>query len=160
MHQPITERLEDYLSGMVDSEGREEIDRHLDSCEDCRRELNAMQKQSSLLKALRPNEDVDLAPGFYARVLDRIESQRIPSIWEILLEPAFGRRLAYASLTVMLLLGTLIVTSGNQDVASPAYYSYSPESILATEPVSQYMGDDLQHDRQVIFVNLATYETD
>lgn len=160
MHQPIKERLEDYLSGMVDSESGQEIERHLESCDECRRELDEMMSQAGLLRTLRSDEDLEPAPGFYARVLDRIESQRVPTVWELFLEPAFGRRLAYASLTLMLLLGTLIVAGGGQDVAAPAHYSFSPESILAKEPVSQYMGDDPQHDRQVILVNLATYETD
>ena len=119
-----------------------------------------MQEQSLLLQALRPEADAEPAPGFYARVLDRIESQRIPSVWELLLDPAFGRRLAYASLTVLLLLGTLIVTGGDRGVVSSAHDHYSPESIFAAQPVSQYIGDDPQHDREVVFVNLATYQTD
>ncbi len=160
MHQPIKDRLEDYLSGMADSASRQKIDEHLETCEHCRRAVEAMRQQSALLQALRPKDEADLAPGFYARVLDRIESQRIPSVWEVLREPAFGRRLAYASLSLLVLLGTLIVTSGNQDVVTSAYDYYSPESILATESVSQYIGDDPQHDREVVLVNLATFRTD
>jgi hypothetical protein len=117
-----------------------------------------MRRQAEFIQGLRPAGEAEPSPGFYARVLDRIELQRVPSIWELFLEPVFGRRLVYASVTLALILGTLVVTSGTRPTATPAYSNYySPEAILAAEPVSQYMGDDIEHDRSVVFVNLATY---
>ena len=157
MHQPIKERLEEYLSGMVDSESEQEIERHLASCGQCRRAVADMRQQSEMFQLLCAGEEADPAPGFYARVLDRVENQRVPSIWELFLEPAFCRRLSYIAATVVLILGTLIVTGGSSDAVRPAYYA-SPETLLAAEPVSQYIGDDLEHDREVVLVNLATYE--
>jgi predicted anti-sigma-YlaC factor YlaD len=158
MHQPIKERLEEYLGGMEDSIAEQEIEDHLASCPQCRRAVNAMRRQAEFIQGLRPAGEAEPSPGFYARVLDRIELQRVPSIWELFLEPVFGRRLVYASVTLALILGTLVVTSGTRPTATPAYSNYySPEAILAAEPVSQYMGDDIEHDRSVVFVNLATY---
>ncbi len=158
MHQPIKDRLEGYLSGTEGSQSVREIEAHLASCGECRRTVERMRRQSELLKLLRPPEELDPAPGFYARVMDRIESQRALSVWSALLEPAFGRRVAYVSAVLVLLLGTLIITGTNRPEPMAGDYAYSPEAILAEKPVSPYIGDDVQHDRDVVLVNLATYE--
>ncbi len=158
MHQPIRARLEEYLSGMLDSVHQREVDNHLASCEECRRTLDRMRRQSALLEVLRPAAEIDPAPGFYARVLDRIESQRIPSVWDLLIEPMFARRLAYVSLTLLAILGVFMFTAGGPGGASEPVFSYhSPEVILAEEPVTPVLGDNVDHDRSVVLVNLATY---
>ena len=155
MHQPIRERLEEYLSGMIDTGGIREIEDHLASCEQCRNAVDEMRRQSELLKVLRPPDEIEPAPGFYARVIDRIESQKTPSVWNALLEPALARRIAYASLTLLLvLMGTLAVSVDREEdvVAS------SPEIILSEDPVVPPFGVDQQRDRDVVLVNLATNE--
>ncbi len=156
MHQPIKGRLEEYLGGTIDAIGRREVEAHLRECESCRREVEGMRGQAEQLRVLRPVEGIEPSPGFYARVLERIESQRVASIWELLVEPVFARRIAYASLMLILLFSALLLTGREQAV--PAYYYQSPEAILAAEPVSPYLGDDINRDRDVMLVNLATYE--
>jgi len=156
MHRSIKALLEEYLGGTVDAAGRREMERHLSACESCRREVEGMRGMARLLQVLRPGAEEAPAPGFYARVLERIESQRVASIWELLMEPVFARRIAYASLMLILLFSALLLTGGEQ--AGPAYYYQSPEAILAAEPVSPYLGDDINRDRDVMLVNLATYE--
>ena len=157
MHQPIREHLEEYLSGMNDPDGRKRFEDHLAQCESCRREVEAMRRQTELLQELRSPSGLQPKPGFYARVLSRIESERVPSIWELLLEPVFSRRLAYVSLSLMFVLGTLLVAGGRQQPARTESWLNSPEVILAQKPVAQYIGDDVQRDREVVLVKLASY---
>lgn len=157
MHQPIREHLEEYLSGRNDLGGLEEFEDHLACCEVCRREVGKMRRQTELLRELQPPSGLYPKAGFYVRVLDRIESERIPSIWDLLIEPVFARHLAYASLGLLLLLGTLLVAGGRQQPVTPNYYAYSPEVILSQKPKAQYIGDDVQRDREVVLVKLATY---
>ena len=154
MHQPIRERLEEYLNGMIDAGGVREIEGHLANCRQCSNAVDEMRRQSELLKILCPPAEMEPAPGFYARVIDRIESQKTPSVWNALLEPALARRIAYASLTLLVLMGTLAVSVDREEdmVAS------SPEIILSEEPVMPPFGVDQQRDRDVVLVNLATYE--
>ena len=154
MHQPIRENLEEYLSGMEDAGIVHEIEAHLASCEQCRRVMEQMRRQSELLKVLHPRTETEPAPGFYARVIDRIEALRPVSVWSIFLEPGFSRKIAYASLALLVLMGTLAISVDRQEDLSPS----SPEVILAEElPVSPF-GVDQEHDREVVLVNLATYE--
>src|SRR5439155_13666164 len=53
--------------------------------------------------------EVEPRPGFYARVMERIEAQGA-SIWDLFFESAFGKRIAVASLALALLLGIFLVT--------------------------------------------------
>ena len=153
MHQPIRERLEEYLSG-TDEASRGEFEALLSGDESGRRQVEEMRRQAALLQLLRAEEPAEPAPGFYARVLDRIQSQRPVSVWDVFLEPVFARRLAYVSLALLLVLGSLTVSS----VTRPEVAAVSPEVILGERPVAPALGRDQQRDRTVVLVNLATYE--
>ena len=65
-------------------------------------------------------DDLDQRAGFYARVMDRVEQQGRSSIWSVLLQPNFGRRLAMASAALVMLLGGLLA------IAAPATYEPKP----------------------------------
>ena len=108
MHQPIRENLEEYLSGMEDAGIVHEIEAHLASCEQCRRVMEQMRRQSELLKVLHPRTETEPAPGFYARVIDRIEALRPVSVWSIFLEPGFSRKIDGISSGKQLNAGDLV----------------------------------------------------
>jgi hypothetical protein len=150
MHQPIQDRLEDYLrNGKLP-----EVDAHLGGCGECREEMAAFERQAELIRTLRAPEDVAPRGGFYARVMDRIEQQRrSSSIWSVFLEPAFGKRLVYASATLLVLLGTYLYST--EPMAPP---DARPEVILAEQDQASEIGRDTERDREAILVNLATYE--
>jgi len=109
MHREIKDHIEDVLAGSNPGAGAQ----HLSQCEECRVEIQGMQDQTALIRELRAPEDfaADLRPGFYARVMERIEAEGPISIWNIFIESAFGRRIAVASLALALLAGVYLVTS-------------------------------------------------
>lgn len=115
MHGSIRDRLEELLRAESLAGGQGELTRHLASCAECTSELAAMKAQAAILKHLRPAEDIEPAAGFYARVLQRIEERGVRSAWSVLIDSPFGRRLAYASLTVAVLLGSYVVTQESRD---------------------------------------------
>jgi predicted anti-sigma-YlaC factor YlaD len=154
MHQPIRERLEQYLGGTEDAGGVRRIESHLAECGKCRRQVEGMRRQAALLRVLRPEAELDPAPGFYARVMDRIETQRSASVWSILLEPVFAKRLAYASLALLVLLGTLALSVDTEPVVAPS----TAEVIMVEDPIGPPLGADPVQDRDVVLVNLATYQ--
>ena len=67
---------------------------------------------AALLSELRaPEEDsmsAQPAPGFYARVMGRVEEERSVPFWEALIEPLFVKRLAFACLMWFFLLGAYV----------------------------------------------------
>lgn len=157
MHRPIKENLEEYLGGMLSTGETRQVEDHLDSCPSCRRGVNNMREHSDWLRELRASDEFDPAPGFYARVMDQIETQKVPSIWSALLEPVFAKRLAYSSLVLLLLLGSMVVSVGQapmeleQDVADVQR--------IVEDPQPPQFGIDQERDRNVVLVNLATYPT-
>jgi len=158
MHEPVLGRLEDYLGG----DGHfPDVEAHLKRCESCRMEVSAMQEQAVLLRSLKPVRKVEPDPAFYARVLNRIETQTRPSVWSLFGESLFARRLAYASTAFLVLLGTFLVSS-TTEMQDQNVVASSPERILAGDDVQAppITMENPQRDREVVLVNLATYQQD
>ncbi len=153
MHKPIEIGIEDYLSGRESTVSRE-FHEHLAGCEDCRLEVEALREQAEWMQLLRAPAMQEPLPGFYARVMDRIEAQQPPvSFWSVLLEPVFARRLMYASLALFLVLGSAVWRTGPDPVMSEA----NPMTILASAELPQANGADPRHDREVVLYKLATF---
>ncbi len=155
MHDSVIRRLEEYLSG---SGPFAEVEEHLKNCANCRREMEAMQTQSALFRSLRAPAEMELSAGFYARVMNRVETQARPSPWSLFGESIFAKRLAYASAMFLVLLGSVLVTSSEPEEPLAAA---APERIFAGEsrPMPITM-ENPQQDRDVILVNLATHQQD
>ena len=151
MHEPVVDRLEDYLQGKACPE----VDRHLSECKSCREMVDQMRQQAMLLQALRPPV-VEPSPGFYGRVMGRIESQARPSVWNLFGESLFAQRLTYASLTLLVLLGMFLVTieQSYQEIGQSA-----PETIFASEEEQPIpVETDPQRGRDSVLVTLTTYQ--
>lgn len=153
MHEPVLERLEEYLSG---GDPVAEVEEHLKNCRGCREELQQMKAHAALFQALRPETERELDPGFYGRVMNRIESQVKPSIWSLFGESLFAKQLAYASMACLVLLGAALVTSSTEQ--EPLAVA-APERILAGEFAdnSRVRMQDVNYDRDVVLATLATY---
>jgi len=115
MHGSIRDRLEDLLAGGRGAAADADSATHLFSCKECSSELASMKAQSELLQSLRPPEDVEPAPGFYARVLQRLETRAKESVWAVFAYSPVSKRIVYASLTLALMLGTYVITQERRD---------------------------------------------
>ena len=154
MHGLIRERLEEYLRHSPGKQVSFEVEEHLRLCDECREEVSWMQEQSRLLQVLAPARAMDPSPGFYARVIDRIEARQIPSIWSIFLEPAFGRRILATSLALACLLGGFLAFT---ETELEQHTRPAAASIMAVEEHPPGLGQDRQRDRETMLVTLATY---
>jgi len=147
MHQPIRDSLEAYLAGTTGLP--KTFDEHLNSCTECAEQVSAMRRQANLLGALRTVYEP--RPGFYARVLERIDRQARPSIWSVMLEPAFGRSIAVAGAVLTLVLGTYLVATEPGDHSRPASVvetqEFTPQETAVATP----------QDRDAVLVNLASF---
>jgi len=115
MHGFIRDKLETLLRAGQQKAGLDQpVIEHLSSCSECSSEFEIMKAQAELLQSLRAPEGVELLPGFYARVMQRIEERAKESIWAAFVSP-FGTRLAYASLTIAVLLGSYVVARESRD---------------------------------------------
>lgn len=150
MHPPTQDGLEGYLAGKPDPQFLQ----HIAACGECKELVGQMKENTELFRSLRPEVELDPSPGFYARVMDRIDAQRSTSIWSVFLEPLFARRLVYASALLTLLLGVMLFTSPKDE---PVVAGAGPEHFLSEElPATQLV--DMDQDRNTVFVQLTTYE--
>ncbi|MBI4903805.1 MAG: hypothetical protein HY820_09225 [Acidobacteria bacterium] len=151
MCPPVREGLESYLAGKPDAN----LLRHLDGCIDCREQTQKLREQSLVIRSLRV-EEVEPSPGFYARVMERIEAQRgANTIWAVFLQPLFGRNLMFASAVLTVLLGVFLFTSPREE---EEFTASIPEQILVEEGPPAVQMVDLEADRNAVFVQLTTFK--
>src|ERR1700676_2111099 len=141
MHREIRNHIEDVLASSKPVPGSE----HLAQCEECRIEIQSMREQTALLRELRAPEGFtsEPRPGFYARVMERIEAEGPISIWNLFIESAFGRRIAVASLALALLVGVYLVTS-ERSAEEPAIAAQESQQVASGEIEQQLVvaGED------------------
>jgi predicted anti-sigma-YlaC factor YlaD len=148
----MMESLEEYLSGTLEPAVLRDIEAHLTTCSTCREEIHSMRDVSQLFVSLRSDEVLIPAPGFYARVLQQVGRQRpAPTFagW-FGLDMAFGRRLVFASLLMMAVLGSYLVTRESGYPAGP-----SPEAILAQQNAPAF---ETARAEDNMLVTLTAYE--
>lgn len=158
MHRLIRDHLEQALAepgtNRPDGANVHELHKHLELCGECREEVARMREQAAMLRTLRA--DREPRPGFYARVIERIEAQGAVSIWSAFSESAFGRRLAAASMAIALLLSVYLVVSEPRHAPSTALNRPLQLIIGQDRPDFAFSNTGLP-DRDAVLVNLVTY---
>ncbi len=152
MHEIVREYLEEHLRSKGMSGRLHDFHAHLSDCGQCREMVTRMEETSQLFDVLRLRTEQEPGPGFYARVMNKIDAEKRPSIWSLLLDPVFGKRLVYASLTLVVVLGSYMYSSENAELANAG-----PEVILSNQGSTDVKSAS-EGDRDVILVNLATYK--
>lgn len=158
MHEPVRSQLEEILQGRLEPGRRGELEAHLAQCEECVTELEEIRLYSSVIRTLHAPAAPEPRPGFYARVMERIETQARPSFWTLFLDPVFGQRLVYATGAMVLLMASfLLATSGEtpQLAQTPVEIIVQPAS--APAPASPDFGQDVQRDRERFLVQMASF---
>jgi len=152
MHAVVMENLEEYLSGGLGPVAQRDIEAHLSICGMCREELAGLREVSELLAGLQTGEALEPAPGFYARVMGQVGGRKAaPSFAGFFaMNFAFGRRLAFASLVTLAILGSYLVSN-------EAEYStgLSPEAVMAQQDSPAF---DSARAQDNMLVTLTTYE--
>ncbi|MCB9385650.1 MAG: hypothetical protein H6509_13625 [Bryobacterales bacterium] len=140
--------MEAYLAGDLAGQELTEFEARLERSSDDEAEIAAMLETHSLFDSIRvsPEETPVLAPGFYARVNQLIEEEKKVPFWEVFLQPFMLRRLAFAALMWMFMLGSATLmtdttTKSNTELA---------DLILSEQPPVNYhvrMGSDIDQNR-------------
>ena len=156
MHQPIQDYLEEYLRDPSDRNISREFHAHLAACVECSNSLTALSFQTRLLQSLRAPANVEPSSGFYANVMSRIEERTADSFWTTFLEPAFGKRLAFACGALVLLMGTYIFST------EPSEHLAAPSGVVMSQDRAADFEDGSVQPRQrdAVLANLATFQQD
>ena len=149
MHRLIQDHLEEVLAES-NPDGPDPVAEHLAQCGECREEVSILRAHAAMLRTLRPPKTAsELAPrpGFYARVMERIEAQRPIDIWQLFFDSTFGRRIAMFSMVLALIFSLYLVSS--ERLAQPVTIS-----------VEDHPGMTLKAglpDKDTVLVDLVTY---
>jgi anti-sigma factor RsiW len=157
MHAAVLDRLEEYLSGTLNPAATREFEAHLNTCEVCREEVHSMREISECFTSLRPEESLCPSPGFYAggfyaRVMEQVDRQAAAPTFTSLFSWrfAFGRGMAFASLTMLAILGSYLW------VRETAYQPVPfPEAVIAQQESPAFDSGPAQDN---MLVTLTAYE--
>lgn len=173
MHRIIRDHLEEILAG-PGSAPEHPAAKHLVECEGCRDLVAAMREQAVVLRQGHAvaEAEAEPRPGFYARVMERIEAQSPASVWALFFDSMFGRRIALASLGLALLIGVYVISSEQMPDPQIAVVDSSPQATLVSDrvldlpqgfPGGVFYGDAQPQmvagapDQDAVLVNLVTY---
>lgn len=155
MHHLIQDGLEEYLSGTLDAGNRARFDAHLKECASCRELIEGMNELSGLFRSLRDPapETATPAPGFYARVSARIDQEQDVSLWSLLFQPMFARRVALASLLFLALVGGFVLSRESESIGLP-----TAEQVMALGEGQRSLPAGGDVARGHMLYTLASYE--
>lgn len=152
----LQERLEDYLAGRLSGQELSDFESRLERDTAAADEVLAFSETSALFAELKvdPSEEMEPAPGFFYRVMERVEAEQQNSIWALFMQPFVVRRFAFAALMWLLMLGSVAVMHDD----STAQSVQLAESILKQQPPEQIyvrMGPDLDQNRDSMLAVLV-----
>ena len=159
MHAVVMSSLEEYLSGTLEPARQREIEAHLNTCPVCREEIHSMQDVSQLFISLRSPDclqsrstPLEPSPGFFAGVMQEVGARRAAPFFAsfFALDFALGRRVAFASLLTLAIVGSYLVTRETEFPGGP-----SPEAVMAQQNSPSF---DSAPARDNMLVTLTAYE--
>ena len=148
MDRILKDRVEEYLSGELAGDDLVAFEAALERDAAGAAEIAAMLDTHSLFEAIRVDaqEAPVPAPGFYARVNRVIEEEKSTPFWEVFLQPFLLRRLAFAALMWMFMLGSAFLFTDTTTRTNTAL----ADLILSEQPPANYyvrMGPDIDRNR-------------
>ncbi len=160
MEHRIQQRLEEYLEGRLTLGQDPEFDRLLRDHPQDLQTLELFQAQSCLFREALRVPELAPAPGFYARVMSRIEEQSAqPTFWSVF-AGSFGRRLVYVSAALLLVIGAAAIGAGDDDftdvASAPAVET--PAGMLVDDHPDVHLVGETVEDRGRVFVTLTAVE--
>jgi len=152
MHPVVMDRLEEYLSGALEPATQRAVEGHMAGCAACREEVKSMQEFSQLFGSLRNEEAFEPSPRFTASVMQHVSELKPEPTFasRFALDLAFGRRLVFASLVMLAVLGGFLATREAQYSAGP-----SSDAILAQQDLPEF---DSARSQDNMLVTLTAYE--
>jgi anti-sigma factor RsiW len=152
MHAAVLDRLEEYLSGTLNPADIREIEAHLNTCDLCLEEVQSMREISECFTSFRPEQALDPSTGFYASILGQVGRQIARPTFLSLFswQFAFGRRMAFASLAMLAILGSYLWM--RETAWQPAPFA---EAVMAQQDSPAFDSGPAQDN---MLVTLTSYE--
>ncbi len=131
MHAVVMDNLEDYLAGTLEPVAIRAIESHLGNCDRCREEVLGLQEVSLSFHALKSEEQLEPSAAFFSGIMQKTGAaarvRKAPAFSGVL-DMAFGRRLVFASLMTLAVIGSYLVSR-----EAGASAALSPTAIMAQQ---------------------------
>lgn len=152
----LTDNLEDYLAKRLMGERLSEFERRLANDPEAGEQVREFERTAEFFDAVRWDDDVELDSGFYYRVSARIEQEQEDPFWMVFLQPFLVRRLAFAALMWLFLLGSAAVFHDDTTARS----TQLADMILDQQPPTDHfyvrMGPNLDQNRASMLAVMMT----
>jgi anti-sigma factor RsiW len=155
MHVEVMDSIEEYLSGTLELSKRRAVEGHLAGCASCREEVRAVEDVSAMFASLKSEETWERSPSFFAGVMEQAGRNRrtAPSFAGLFaLDLAFGRRLVFACLVTLAVLGSYLVS---READFMDANGVSPEALLAQQESPAFSAGPAQDK---MLVTLTAYD--
>lgn len=152
MHAVVIDNLEEYLAGALEPAALQEIEDHLSTCASCQDEVEGMRQVPGWVTALKVEDPLAPAPGFYARVMQQVGGRKpVPTFSSLFsLDLVFARRLVFTCLLTLAVLGSYLVS---RESVEPV--PLSPEVVMAQQDNPSI---DAAHAHEAMLATLTRYE--
>lgn len=120
MHKVVQIHIEEYLDGTLLPVYRREVESHLEACPHCEEEVAEARRAREWMQLLVPEQPLAPAPGFYARLRNRVEVEKERRASWLLGFPVFTRQLGYAMMMLLVLLSGFFLTVWQTESAPTA----------------------------------------
>jgi anti-sigma factor RsiW len=129
MHALIVDDIEEYLAGTLPLSSQRRLQAHLETCGECSREIQEMREVGELFASLKADGAAEPPASFVARVMQQLAERPAPSLWSPFGDFAFGRRVVFATLLTLAVLGTVLVSRESAYAPAPS----TPEAVMAND---------------------------
>ncbi len=141
------EKIYEYLDGEIKSDESSFVNKHLDSCQECRKRLERLKSFEAMLIAPIPSDEV--ISGIGNEMFEQLESEKASdgflSVFKKTFNVSFGGLATTAAAFVMIMIGTIvalnpnsreiekIVPAANSNISRDNIYKVSNENELTLE---------------------------
>ncbi len=156
MEERIRERAEDYLDGRLSGAVDPIVDRLLENHPADRSLLDQFAEQALLIRKTLRGPEMSPPPGFYSRVLARIQAEDSQATFWSIFTGTFGQRLVYASAALLVLMGVAMWTTDGE--LPRQEFAEAPVRMLIDDRPEVHLVGEQFEDRGRVFVSLASYD--
>lgn len=160
MNEYVRDKVEDILDGSLNDNEREQVDALLENDPKTARELEELEETSEFFvetrAAVEESRSFEMDPAFFARVMQNVEEEREAPFWVAFLEPLFVKRLAFAALVWMAMLGSFVAIYDKPDLGRNERMA---QQYLSGESADYHVhfGNNVNENRNSMMVMLAQH---
>lgn len=160
MNEYVRDKIEKLLDGSLNDDERSQVQELLENDPNTAREIKELEETTEFFvdarAAAEESASFDMDPAFFARVMQSVEEERQAPFWVAFLEPLFVKRLAFAALAWLAMLGSFVAIYDKPDLGRNERMA---QHYISGEPAGRHVhfGNNVNENRNSMMVVLAQH---